>query len=379
MRKESIEGIGSIQGGEYEKISIEGIGKLKGNAKAGHVSVEGLYKGKGKLDADTVSIEGVARIFRNIKARKVNIEGVLKLRRASLSASEIYCEGVIVCNKEVSADIMKVDGYCSITSLVGDKIEIVLQAEHMQKIMNVPMAFHGLLSMYFGRDVSLEHNLVDSIECTELIASRLKSKVVRAGSVKLSNNCIIDRLYCDGEIQYDNTCTIKQIYSKSGKIIKEAKMANPNITKILDMYKSGSINADEAETMLKSLNPAPAASASEANLPWADDGKMRIVVFIGTRLLKHSEEGAKNIEVKYDGEALDVESYGSLNCGNVGGDAKSGGGMNAKDVKGSLSAGGSVNCQNVGGNAVAGGSISCHNVGGSTTAGGGVRTNVTKN
>lgn len=47
MRKERIEGIGSIVGGEYESIEAEGLAKLKGDVKAETFTIEGSLSRKG--------------------------------------------------------------------------------------------------------------------------------------------------------------------------------------------------------------------------------------------------------------------------------------------------------------------------------------------
>ena len=102
MRKERIEGIGSIVGGEYESIEAEGLAKLKGDVKAETFTIEGFFKSKGRIEAKTLKIEGVHRAFRDIKAEEVIIDGILKLKRASLMADRIKCDGVITCTEEIN-------------------------------------------------------------------------------------------------------------------------------------------------------------------------------------------------------------------------------------------------------------------------------------
>jgi hypothetical protein len=74
-------------------------------------------------------------------------------------------------------------------------------------------------------------------------------------------------------------------------------MANAALTKILDMYKEGRINPDEAEKMLASVGSTGTKeipqknvlSGSSGEIDWPDDGKLRIVAFIGRRLLKKGD------------------------------------------------------------------------------------------
>jgi hypothetical protein len=152
------------------------------------------------------------------------------------------------------------------------------------------------------------------------------------------------------------------------------KMENTTIKKILDLYKDGKISADEAELMLSHLKSTdPGASDNEAyETSWAEDGKLRIVAFIGRRLLKEGDKQARSIEVKYEGPALDVECYGNLTCGNITGNANAGGGMHCGDVGGDVSCGGSLSCGDISSDVSCGGSLKCQEVHGAISAGGGV-------
>lgn len=405
MNNERIEGIGSLHGGEYESIKVEGMGKLKRDAKADQVTIEGMFKSKGKLEAEEVAIEGMARVFRDMKVKRLNINGMLKVRHAKINAESIYCDGFLTCTGEVLADDIQIYGVCSVAKMYGDTIYISHQngdihigdKEQLLKIVS------SLGRMYLGRKVSINYNLVDHVECTKLTASGLRAKTVRADSVTLTDGCCVDKLYCDGEMHIDQSCKIGQIISTNGscsnqetaistdtnnlKLIDGSdqtskinqwgnnKMANPSVKKILDLYKNGKIDADEAELMLQSAFPMEQGSESKSILvtPWSDDGKLRIVAFIGKKLLKKGEEFAKSIEVKYDGPALNVEAYGNLTCGDVKGNASAGGGLDCGDVAGFVSCGGELTCNDIGGSVNCGGSITCKEVHGAIHAGGGVR------
>jgi len=364
MKNEKVEGIGSVYGGEYDTISFEGIGKLKGDVTAKKVMVDGIFKGKGKITADEMGIDGIARIFRDIKAKSVKIEGILKLRRASLNADRVICEGIMVANRAVCADEIYVDGICSVSRMYGDNVILKNNHDRIKASGNfLPIRLKPFIKLYFGRNVSFDYSLVDVLECTNLEAEGIKAKVIRANNVKLKNRCIVDKLFCDGEIFIDDTCHVGKIISKDQVITVKKEMgdmANMTLVKILDLYKDGKINADEAEKMINSIKLASGegyTSSGGTSLPWEDDGKLRIVAYIGRRLLKKGDPEARSIEVKYDSEALNVECYGNLTCGNV---------------KGHVSAGGNVTCGDIGGSVSTGGNIYCKNIGGSIAAGGGV-------
>jgi cytoskeletal protein CcmA (bactofilin family) len=363
MNNEKIEGIGTIHGGDYNDILVDGVGKLKGSVTAKKVVVSGTFKSKGHLTSEELQVDGFARVFKNIKTNRLIINGTLKLRHADVNADSVHGEGLLTSTGSVCADEIIINGYCTIKKMMGDRISIHNDLSGINRIMK---SLRILTFLYFGRSISPDHSLVDQIECTNLTASGIKSRVVRAGDVELGRDCIIDRLYCDGNMIIDPTCRIKRIYSNNE--VKEFRrkgrdeMANMTIKKILDLYKIAAINEEEAELMLKSVfddNSSNSMQESNNNFetPWEEDGKLRLVAFIGRKLMKRGEAGQNRLEFKYEGEALNVDCNASLTCGNISGNA---------------SAGGSISCNNIGSNASCGGSISCNDIGGEVSAGGGI-------
>jgi len=372
MKREVVGGIGTVRGGKFDVLEIGGIGKLKGTVTANKVIAGGLFKSKGEINADTVEIGGVARIFKDIKAKKVKMGGVVKIRRADVNADEIICDGILVSNGEICADEIRFEGVFSVSKMYGDNI--VLKYNH-QRLYNRGNSnnlafpkqngkYKPLIKMYLGRDIGTDCSIVDVIECTNLEAEGIRAKVISANNIKLKNNCIVDKVFCDGKLEIDDTCIIKEINSETQPIIARKEignMANATLVKILDLYKEGKINADEAEKMIKSVKPDLGTDGfwSDSNnnssignkiyngslieeLPWEDDGKLRIVAYIGRRLLKKGDPGATSIEVKYDGEALNVECHGNLYCGEIKGNVATQGSIYCKKIYGKVAAGGGI-------------------------------------
>lgn len=121
--------------------------------------------------------------------------------------------------------------------------------------------------------------------------------------------------------------------------------------KILKLLKTDKISNNEAAEGTKDFE-------GNRDLPWPDDGKLRIVAYIGHKLYQYSPPNCSNIEVVYTGEALNVESVGNITC---------------KDILRNATAGASINCENISGNAVAGAGIRCNSIGGNAIAGAGIQ------
>ena len=120
-----------------------------------------------------------------------------------------------------------------------------------------------------------------------------------------------------------------------------------------------------------------------------DDGKLRVVQCIGSKILSQEEyDRSKRIMLelpKNYKDQLNVEIWGSadidgdingpvtagdsINCGNIGGPANAGDGINCGNISGPVSAGDGINCGNIAGPVSAGDSINCGKVAGDANAG----------
>lgn len=105
------------------------------------------------------------------------------------------------------------------------------------------------------------------------------------------------------------------------------------------------------------------------SLPWADDGKLRAVLYIGQRLVMENTKDQSVFTFVYDGEALNVDSHFSITCNNIGNNAHAGASITCASIGNNANAGTDISCANIGNNASAGADISAANVGGNAIAG----------
>ena len=120
-------------------------------------------------------------------------------------------------------------------------------------------------------------------------------------------------------------------------------------------------------------------SKAVPNLPFPDDGVLRVVQFIGQAPATWEEPTAPiplEIELAAEqgsGRPLSVEIYGDASVsGDITGNLTADGDVQCGNVGGSLQADGDVTCGDVGNKLTADGDVSCGNVGGSITADGDV-------
>ncbi len=108
-----------------------------------------------------------------------------------------------------------------------------------------------------------------------------------------------------------------------------------------------------------------------AELPWADDGTLRVVLYVGRKLID-GHPAAEELQFCYEGPALNVHSQISVTCGDVEGNVTADGSVTCDDVDGNVQAGGNVTCDSVEGSVDAKGNVTCDDVEGSVYAGGNV-------
>ena len=105
-----------------------------------------------------------------------------------------------------------------------------------------------------------------------------------------------------------------------------------------------------------------------ADVSWADDDVLRVVVYEGRKLICGGE-AAKDFKLEYEADVKEILSAVTVTCGDVKGDVWANLGVNCGDVDGDVDAGTSVSCGNVGGSVDAGTNVNCGNVEGSVDAG----------
>jgi len=101
---------------------------------------------------------------------------------------------------------------------------------------------------------------------------------------------------------------------------------------------------------------------------WPDDETLRIVAYIGHKMVESTEDLEK-LTFQYEGPALNIHSKISVSCADVAGDVDAGRDVTCGNVSGDVDAGRDVSCRNVDGDVDADRTVCCGNVGGDVDAG----------
>lgn len=179
--------------------------------------------------------------------------------------------------------------------------------------------------------------------------------------------------------------TIASLRKRHGLTLEELSRALGQDAEALSSWESGTSLPDAASLLQISeyfgvttdmlLTGQPRETAPP-QIP--DDGKLRIVQYLGARLLDACE-WVRGESIQIDAGQLPqgtpVEVWGNLDVseGSLTGPANAGGNIVCGEVGGSANAGGNISCRDIGENANAGGNLTCTVIHGNASAGGEIR------
>ncbi|WP_066716099.1 hypothetical protein [Clostridium sp. Marseille-P299] len=210
MHSQTIEGVGSISGGEYDRIGIEGVGNSKGDIIVKELDIEGVFKSSGKIKADSIQCEGVAELSDDVRANKLIIEGVMKLsKNAKLEAEEIICDGCMYTKSEISTDRLYVDGCIKAQEIFGEEIIINSKSSVTSKINSLLKNINESFAIFGNAKKS--SSKADLIEATTVTIHNTQVREINGANITIGENCEVDHVDCTGTLRVHHTAIVKKI------------------------------------------------------------------------------------------------------------------------------------------------------------------------
>ena len=194
MQDFTLDGIGSISGGNYKTLTVDGVADCSGDISAEDLRVVGIFNCKNKVEAQHFYSEGVCNFKGGIKAKKLEVTGIVNLSRGSVEADEILCEGVINAKGQISADKIHANGYINANEIVGDDIRIYSRT-----------GFIGGLFTF------AKQSRIKLIEATTVHLSGVRGDEVNGQDIIIGPKCKIDRVDCSGTLSIDPTAMVGTI------------------------------------------------------------------------------------------------------------------------------------------------------------------------
>ena len=225
MNSQKIDGIGTLNGGEYDRIEVDGIARLAGDVKAEFLAINGVMNGEGKLACGSMQCDGVCNLKGKLSAGNMKVDGTLNLKNGRLTAGELFCDGCITLNgaklegekiicdgclntdSEICADLVKVDGIVKAGERYGDEIVIHSGNKGKGRIKaNIDINILG-----FQLKKSLAISSAKVLEATKVDIECVNADIVNGQYVRIGSGCIIQQVDCDKELYIARSAEIEKI------------------------------------------------------------------------------------------------------------------------------------------------------------------------
>ncbi|MGJ7913522.1 polymer-forming cytoskeletal protein [Neobacillus sp. LXY-1] len=223
-----INGIGSSNGGQFDKVLINGrgsvnsdidcnefecngLGTAKGNIRAEKVIVSGKSKMEGDVNSNEILVEGTAKINGNVEVEKLRISGQTSIG-GWLKGEEIQMKGTLSVGGDCEAETFKGEAQFTIGGLLNaDEVDIkIFWNCHVKEIggrtirVEYKESLVGNLLKPFTR-----HQLVtDLMEGDKIEVEYTKAKIIRGNDVKIGPNCQIGLIEYTGELTVDKSAEV---------------------------------------------------------------------------------------------------------------------------------------------------------------------------
>lgn len=180
------EGIGSVNGGIYDKLHVEGVFTAKGPIKANQLSGEGVMKFSA-LSAETLTLEGVTKVNGLLEAGDCNSEGVLKAG-AIIVSGNLYSDGVV-----------------NTSMLQADNATLV----HNKKKESI-RPFTRIRAFFSGRDIQEENDAkIRDIEANKLVIEDYSVQKITGKDIVIGKGCVVDKVIATASLKIHKSAQVK--------------------------------------------------------------------------------------------------------------------------------------------------------------------------
>ncbi|WP_312368970.1 hypothetical protein [Lachnoclostridium sp.] len=204
MKDFSIQGLGSISGGEFQRLTVEGMGTNHGDIIAEYLSIEGVFKSTGNVNAGEIQCEGVADFFGNLRCKKMIMEGAINLKADSkLEAEDIVGEGCINTKADINVVRIKMHGCVNAKSIHGDQIEIESKVEGYSTFKKF---LHKI-----NLSESSKASTIELIKAANIVITGVYAKEVIGHDIIIGPYCEVEKVDCTGTLKVHETAKVGTI------------------------------------------------------------------------------------------------------------------------------------------------------------------------
>jgi cytoskeletal protein CcmA (bactofilin family) len=225
-----INGYGSANGGEFDRVVINGKGTVNGQVDCTLLECNGTGSITGDVKSEKVKISGNGKITGNVLSQKLIIEGRASILgdaqttnmiiqgkatiNGHVKGEELKVQGSITIGKDCEVEIFKSEGQFSIGGLLSaDDIYIEIFGECKAneiggKTIRVKQKSSILLSLI--KTIRAVNLVTDLIEGDHIELENTKAKIVRGNNIIIGENCEIDLVEYKETYQLDKNGRVKE-------------------------------------------------------------------------------------------------------------------------------------------------------------------------
>ncbi|EKQ56679.1 MULTISPECIES: hypothetical protein [unclassified Clostridium] len=192
----NLEGIGTVNGGNYKSIKITGVGTILNNITCEQFNSEGVCKVNGSIGCNNIYVEGTFNSLGSIEAgEKVIINGMVKSGE-NIQGREINISGRINVNGLLS----------------GDKIKIILIGKNrVKEIGGEEITVLQEKKSFINGTIIPNKLICDSIEGDIITLENTECEMVRGTNVNIKSGCKIKKIEYTGEIFIDPKSKVENV------------------------------------------------------------------------------------------------------------------------------------------------------------------------
>lgn len=239
----NISGMGTITGGEFNKVNISGMGTVSGDLKALDVQVAGnsVFKGnfvsgalslsgravfekdvavekaeisgsfecKGNLNAKTASVSGRISVGGLLKCDQTILYGYLIANRG-LEAEEFVAKGSFLIDGLLNSGVVDISigGFCQAKEIGCEKITV--------KIGKMSNTFSQIIQFFYSaisqKNIKNNKLVADSIEGNDINLEYTEAAIVRGKIVRIGQGCKIGRIEYSDSLSIDSDAKVTESF-----------------------------------------------------------------------------------------------------------------------------------------------------------------------
>lgn len=192
----NLEGIGTVNGGNYKNIKISGVGTILNDIICENILLEGVCKVKGNIKCNGISIEGTFNSYGSIEVNdKISVNGHMKSGK-HIQGREININGRIEVNGLLSGDEIKIlfTGRNRVKEIGGEVITVL---QEKRSFINGIIISNKLVSDFIEGDlIVLENTVCD---------------MVRGKNITIKSGCKIKTIEYTGEVVVDKKSKVDNV------------------------------------------------------------------------------------------------------------------------------------------------------------------------